>query len=52
MVRIIVGRLVAVGKGELPPEAMAEFLSGARHDNIPPAPARGLFLDYIWYAAE
>ncbi len=52
MVRIIVGRLVAVGKGELPPEAMAEFLSGVRHDNIPPAPARGLFLDYIWYAAE
>lgn len=49
MVRIIVGRLVAIGKGELPPEALAQFLSGQRQDNIPPAPARGLFLDHIWY---
>ena len=52
MVRIIAGRLVAIGRGELPPTALGEFLRGERKDNVPPAPAKGLFLDHIWYADE
>jgi len=49
MVRLIVSRLVAVGQGRLPGEALEAFLHGELAENIPPAPARGLFLEKIWY---
>lgn len=49
MVRLIVGRLVAVGAGRLGEEKIGEFLSGDFWQNIPPAPAQGLFLEKIWY---
>ena len=49
MVRIITGRLVAVGRGQLTPEEFAGYLSGSCTMNIPPAPARGLTLMEVFY---
>lgn len=49
MVRIIVARLVAVGRGELPPEAMRDYLAGCEPRRVPPAPARGLMLFEVKY---
>ncbi len=49
MVRLMVGRLVAVGNKRISEEKIAEFLDGSFWRNIPPAPAQGLFLDQIWY---
>ena len=51
MVRIIVGRLLAVGSGMLAPEAMAGFLDGSERRNIPPAPGRGLMLMAVHYGS-
>lgn len=50
MVRLIVGTLLKVGEGKLPPEAVAEIL--AAEDNAragPRAPAHGLFLVRVQY---
>jgi len=49
MVRIIVGRLAAVGRGALLPERMAGFLDGSFRENIPPAPPQGLMLMEVYY---
>lgn len=49
MVRIIVGRLTAVGRGQLEPEKIAGFLDGSYWRNIPPAPAQGLMLMDVYY---
>ena len=50
MVRIIVAALVAVGRGELQPEALAASLSsGERLPKIAPAPACGLCLLRVLY---
>lgn len=49
MVRLIVGRLVAIGQGTLPPAAMADFLAGCAPMNIPPAPPQGLMLMEVYY---
>ncbi|MBQ6808929.1 MAG: tRNA pseudouridine(38-40) synthase TruA [Firmicutes bacterium] len=50
MVRIIVGRLVAVGQGRIPARAMADYLDGSFDLNIPPAPPQGLQLLWVRYA--
>ena len=44
MVRLMVARLVEVGKGELPPEAIAEYLAGIKKEPTVPAPPQGLML--------
>lgn len=50
MVRIMVGTLVAVGRGNLPPESVRQALaSGLRTDAGPTAPALGLELDDVLY---
>ena len=49
MVRIIVGRLVAVGQGRIAPRAMAGYLDGSFDLNIPPAPPQGLQLLWVRY---
>jgi tRNA pseudouridine38-40 synthase len=54
MVRRMVGVLVEVGKGELPPGAVAELLEGAS-DLLPArltAPASGLFLERVCYDGD
>ena len=50
-VRSMVGFLVRVGKGEEPPEAVAEMLreTPARTARVPTAPGRGLFLWRVFY---
>lgn len=53
MVRRMVGVLVEIGKGGLPPEAVAEFLAG--DSDLPArltAPASGLFLERVCYEGE
>jgi tRNA pseudouridine38-40 synthase len=50
MVRRLVGTLVLVGRGLLPPEAVGELLAGSRAYRAgPTAPAHGLFLVGITY---
>lgn len=49
MVRIITGRLVALGRGQLSLDQFAGFLDGSFDLNIPPAPARGLTLMEVRY---
>ena len=49
MVRIITGRLVAIGQGKYPPSAMAGFLANGGAQQIPPAPAQGLMLMRVYY---
>ncbi len=50
MVRNIVGALVAIGKGEAPPEWIAELLAlRDRRDAAPTFPADGLYLSMIEY---
>ena len=49
MVRLIAGRLVALGLGQLTPEEFAGFLDGSCQRNIPPAPAKGLTLMEVRY---
>lgn len=50
MIRNIVGTLVEIGRGKLPPEKMREILeSGDRKKAGQTAPARGLFLERIYY---
>ena len=50
-VRSMVGFLVRVGKGEEPPEAVAQMLrdTPARTARVPTAPGRGLFLWQVFY---
>lgn len=52
MVRIIVGRLVAVGQGKIPPAAMKGYLEGSFDLNIPPAPPQGLQLLWVRYQEQ
>lgn len=49
MMRVIAGRLVAVGSGRLPVPALRAYLDGSGQTNIPPAPARGLMLMRVYY---
>ncbi len=50
MVRIIVGTLVEVGRGKIPPERVAEILAGRdRRAAGPTAPAHGLYLVHVLY---
>ena len=50
MVRSLVGGLVEVGIGRESPESLAELLVNKRRGNhIATAPARGLFLDRVFY---
>lgn len=52
MVRMLVGTLVEVGKGNLTPENFGKLLNGyakIENLNIPSAPARGLFLKQVKY---
>lgn len=52
MVRYLVGTLVAIGCRERPEPEMSGLLSGASGlKTSPPAPARGLFLTHVTYAA-
>jgi tRNA pseudouridine38-40 synthase len=51
MVRSIAGALYAVGRGRLTPDDIAEILeSKKRTHRIVTAPAKGLFLDRVFYA--
>jgi tRNA pseudouridine38-40 synthase len=53
MARTIVGTLVAMGRAQLPADAMAGILqSGQRPDAGPTAPAHGLFLVRVIYAPD
>ena len=50
MVRIITGTLLEVGKGNIPPDRVADIIaSGDRVEAGPTAPARGLRLVEIFY---
>lgn len=50
MARNIVGTLVAVGTGKIPPEAAGDILrSRDRNQAGPTAPAHGLFLEKVFY---
>ncbi len=50
MVRIMVGTLVEVGRGRMPPDRVGELLARpAREEAGPTAPARGLFLVEVRY---
>ena len=50
MVRRVVGVLVQVGQGRLPPEAMSRFLAEAVEDPAQwTAPPSGLFLERVVY---
>jgi tRNA pseudouridine38-40 synthase len=50
MVRNIVGTLVEVGRGKLPPEAVAGIMASRdRRTAGPTAPAKGLFLEKVRY---
>lgn len=52
MVRILVGTMLDIGKGLLPPACLTAALrSGIRSDAGPTAPAHGLMLMRIWYPA-
>ena len=49
MVRIITGRLTALGQGRISLAEFAGYLTGSFDRNIPPAPARGLTLMEVKY---
>lgn len=50
MVRALMGGLIAVGEGRLPPELLAEIRSaGVRDSRIPVVPAHGLTLEEVGY---
>lgn len=49
MVRIITGRLLALGRGCISLSEFAGYLDGSFDRNIPPAPARGLTLMEVKY---
>lgn len=52
-VRIMAGTLVDIGKGRIPPEAMAGILA-ARDRRLAghTAPPQGLYLDEVWYQTQ
>jgi tRNA pseudouridine38-40 synthase len=53
MARTIVGTLVAIGRAQLPADAMATILhSGQRQYAGPTAPAHGLFLVRVVYDTD
>lgn len=49
MVRLMTARLVQVGRGEAPPESIAELLQADSCRQIPPLPPQGLLLQEIAY---
>lgn len=53
MVRIMVGTLLAIAAGKLPPDAIPGILaSGKREQAGPTAPPQGLFLEQVFYAED
>lgn len=53
MVRGLTGALVAAGEGRKTPAEIADILeSRCSVDSVPPAPARGLFLNRVFYDAD
>ena len=53
MVRNIVGDLVAIGKGQFPPQWMEDLLrDGDRRQGVAPAPPQGLVLWQVRYPDE
>ncbi len=53
MVRAIVGSLLDIGEGKRPPLAMQQILLSKSRDLLgPTAPARGLWLERVWYPEE
>jgi tRNA pseudouridine38-40 synthase len=53
MVRNIVGTLVDIGRGKIPPEAMAAILQSRQRQHAgPTAPPQGLFLVRVRYDAD
>ena len=53
MVRRMVGVLVAIGRGELPPDAVRAFLTeGSAAPARLTAPASGLFLERVFYEGD
>ena len=52
MVRLIVGRLVSVGRGEIMPSRMGDYLDGSFTQKIPPAPPQGLMLMEVRYDGD
>lgn len=53
MVRNLVGCLVAVGKGKLPPQDVRGILERRdRNHGLPTAPARGLCMERVFYAED
>ena len=52
MVRILVGTLVDVGRGRIPEQAVRDILMAKdRGEAGRTAPAKGLFLNWVWYPA-
>ncbi len=50
MIRNIMGWLIAVGEGRVPPETMQELLAArVKGRGIEPAPPEGLYLVRVWY---
>jgi len=49
MVRIIVGTLIEVGRGERNPNSLSALFSGKRSDAGFLAPAQGLCLQEVYY---
>jgi len=53
MVRRIVGTLLAIGRGALPPEAIGQILASKDNQQAgPPAPAHGLYLARVVYTPD
>lgn len=53
MVRIMVGTLLDVGRGKIPEDAVAGIITGRDRDFAgPTAPARGLYLDRVFYPTD
>lgn len=53
MVRIVVGTLLEVGLGRLPPEAVARALASGRREELgPTAPPQGLWLEKVFYEGD
>lgn len=53
MVRTLAGALEQVGLGKMPPERLTQILhSGVRPMNLPTAPARGLWMERVYYGRQ
>ena len=53
MVRVLVGAVLEVARGKIPPSLISEMLkSGRRDPQVPTAPARGLTLMKVYYPGD